>query len=216
MQIRVVNQSVPRDSLCNFTYLRWKAISFWLCVWINYWSIDWLIVWLIDWLIWRVNVLSGVLVPEKKCREKATKRSKRRRSSDSDDDYVLPVKQIKTEEVTSQQVSWLLWDGEVRSAWWNGSARPPLSLNVHLNKSGLCASRYRRIKTSARLRVSERFCRASSPPRQKRWVSSPPTYRPTVSLFYMFTTPIDTLKLVTLALNAASCLSHGKRRLMSY
>lgn len=45
----------------------------------------------------------GVLVPEKKCREKATKRSKRRRSSDSDDDYVLPVKQIKTEEVTSQQ-----------------------------------------------------------------------------------------------------------------
>ncbi|KAM8731941.1 interferon regulatory factor 9 [Acanthopagrus schlegelii] len=45
----------------------------------------------------------GMLVPEKKCREKATKRSKRRRSSESDDDYVVPVKQIKTEEVTSQQ-----------------------------------------------------------------------------------------------------------------
>ncbi|XP_041817734.1 interferon regulatory factor 9 [Chelmon rostratus] len=45
----------------------------------------------------------GVVVPEKKCRVKATKRPKRRRSSDSDsDEDVSQVKLIKTEEVTSQ------------------------------------------------------------------------------------------------------------------
>ncbi|KAI3355465.1 hypothetical protein L3Q82_018304 [Scortum barcoo] len=50
----------------------------------------------------------GVVVPVKKCRAKATsKRPKRRRSSSSEsesDDAVGRVKQIKTEEVSSQQI----------------------------------------------------------------------------------------------------------------
>lgn len=46
----------------------------------------------------------GVVVPEKKCRAKAPKKPKRRRrsSSDSESDDGAQVKQIKTEEVTSQ------------------------------------------------------------------------------------------------------------------
>ncbi|XP_044031748.1 interferon regulatory factor 9 [Siniperca chuatsi] len=43
----------------------------------------------------------GVLVPEKKCKVKATKRPKRRRSESESDD-ASQVKQIKAEEVTSQ------------------------------------------------------------------------------------------------------------------
>ncbi|XP_078136374.1 interferon regulatory factor 9 isoform X1 [Sander vitreus] len=44
----------------------------------------------------------GVVVPEKKCRVKATKRPKRRRSTDSESSDDSQVKQIKTEEATSQ------------------------------------------------------------------------------------------------------------------
>ncbi|XP_074478549.1 interferon regulatory factor 9 isoform X1 [Sebastes fasciatus] len=50
----------------------------------------------------------GVVVPEKKCKVKVAKRMKRRRrrmsssSSDSDSSDVVPVKQIKTEDVSSQ------------------------------------------------------------------------------------------------------------------
>ncbi|XP_034718274.1 interferon regulatory factor 9 isoform X2 [Etheostoma cragini] len=44
----------------------------------------------------------GVVVPEKKCRVKATKRPKRRKSSDSESSDDSQPKQIKTEEVTSQ------------------------------------------------------------------------------------------------------------------
>nr|UIR15472.1 interferon regulatory factor 9 [Pagrus major] len=54
----------------------------------------------------------GVVVPEKKCRGKATKRSKRRRSSESDSDDGSQVKQIKTEEVTSQQADKNLCDAQ--------------------------------------------------------------------------------------------------------
>ncbi|XP_041669770.1 interferon regulatory factor 9 [Cheilinus undulatus] len=49
----------------------------------------------------------GVVVPERKCKVKATKRPKRRRrrssSSESESEDDVPIKQIKTEEVTSQQ-----------------------------------------------------------------------------------------------------------------
>ncbi|XP_070784401.1 interferon regulatory factor 9 isoform X2 [Enoplosus armatus] len=53
--------------------------------------------------VYRLVPLSeqGVVVPEKKCRVKATKRPKRRRS-DSESDDGGQFKQIKTEEVTSQ------------------------------------------------------------------------------------------------------------------
>uniref|UniRef100_A0A3Q3J7H8 IRF tryptophan pentad repeat domain-containing protein n=1 Tax=Monopterus albus TaxID=43700 RepID=A0A3Q3J7H8_MONAL len=46
----------------------------------------------------------GLVVPEKKCKEKNTRRSKRRRSESQSDD-VNHIKQIKTEDVTSQLVS---------------------------------------------------------------------------------------------------------------
>lgn len=59
--------------------------------------------------VYRLIPLSeqGVTVPEKKCRVKAAKRTKRRRrrsssESDSDDDDTVELKQIKTEEVTTQ------------------------------------------------------------------------------------------------------------------
>lgn len=45
-----------------------------------------------------------MVVPEKKCREKTTRKSKRR-SSELESDDVGHVKQIKMEEVTSQLVS---------------------------------------------------------------------------------------------------------------
>uniref|UniRef100_A0A3Q1FWP5 Interferon regulatory factor 9 n=1 Tax=Acanthochromis polyacanthus TaxID=80966 RepID=A0A3Q1FWP5_9TELE len=47
----------------------------------------------------------GVLVPEKKCKEKPSRRPKRRRSSDSESDDSSQMKQIKAEEVTSQLVT---------------------------------------------------------------------------------------------------------------
>uniref|UniRef100_A0A3Q3J7Q3 IRF tryptophan pentad repeat domain-containing protein n=1 Tax=Monopterus albus TaxID=43700 RepID=A0A3Q3J7Q3_MONAL len=49
----------------------------------------------------------GLVVPEKKCKEKNTRRSKRRRSESQSDD-VNHIKQIKTEDVTSQLVSQLV------------------------------------------------------------------------------------------------------------
>lgn len=60
--------------------------------------------------VYRLVPLSeqGVTVPEKKCRAKAAKRPKRRRrrssssESDSEDDGGVELKQIKTEEVTTQ------------------------------------------------------------------------------------------------------------------
>uniref|UniRef100_A0AAT9K801 Interferon regulatory factor 9-like protein n=1 Tax=Amphiprion clarkii TaxID=80970 RepID=A0AAT9K801_AMPCL len=44
----------------------------------------------------------GLLVPEKKCKEKPSRKTKRRRNSDSGSDDSSQVKQIKAEEVTSQ------------------------------------------------------------------------------------------------------------------
>nr|XP_046226826.1 interferon regulatory factor 9 [Scatophagus argus] len=46
----------------------------------------------------------GLVVPEKKCRVKANKRPKTRRSSESESSCASPVKRIKTEEVSSQLV----------------------------------------------------------------------------------------------------------------
>lgn len=51
-------------------------------------------------------------VPEKKHRVKTSRRQKTRRSSESESDDVSPVKQIKTEDVTSQLVSCIRYTQE--------------------------------------------------------------------------------------------------------